>query len=124
MYHGVCFVINFYPEVYQAPIKHPQDAAYKTPSLCIYDIISSIHTYILEPQRPTVFSFQPTLTISEATSDTAGALGVVGAVEEGYVLVTDVLEPVYLALVFEQAQRDAVDWRIAPTLVEEAASTV
>jgi len=39
-------------------------------------------------------------------------------------LVSDVSEPVYLALVFEESQCDAVYWSVAPTFVEEASSAI
>jgi hypothetical protein len=48
---------------------------------------------IFEPVRSAVFSVQPCLAIGEAALDTATALWRVRAVEEGNVLVSDVLEP-------------------------------
>jgi hypothetical protein len=64
---------------------------------------SSVHANIFEPQRSTVFPVQPLLTVCEPTSNTARTLWTVRAVEEGYVLISDVSEPMYLALIFEQS---------------------
>lgn len=83
-----------------------------------------VHANILEPQRPAILTPKKTLAVSEAASHTARALRIVWTVEEGNVLVADVTEPVYLALVFEQAECDAVHRCIAPALVEEATRAV
>jgi hypothetical protein len=83
-----------------------------------------IHAHVLEPQGSAILLLQPVLAICEATCDAARALRTVRAVEEGYVLVSDVAEPVDLALVFKQAECNAMDGRITPALVEKAASAV
>jgi len=53
----------------------------------------SVHADILEPQGPAVFFVEEGLAVGEAASDATGAFGIVGAVEEGDVLVADVTEP-------------------------------
>ncbi len=52
------------------------------------------HAHVLEPVGPAVFPMEPGLAVCEAAGDAALALGRVGAVEEGDVLVADVAEPV------------------------------
>jgi hypothetical protein len=51
---------------------------------------------VLEPYRTAVFAVQPCLAIREAASNAALALGGVGAVEEGDVLISDIAEPTSL----------------------------
>ena len=84
----------------------------------------SVHTNVLEPQRPTVLPVQPLLAVGEAACGAPLALGVVGAVEKGDMLVANVAEPVDLALILKQTESDTVHRRITPALVEEASSTV
>ena len=78
------------------------------------------HANILEPQRPTVLSLQPRLPGVELPRLTSVALGRVRAVVERHVVVPDILEPMYLARILEQAQGNGMHRRIAPALVEEA----
>ena len=54
----------------------------------------STHTHILKPVGPAVLLVQPCLAVGEAAGDAALALGGVGAVEVGDVLVADIAEPI------------------------------
>lgn len=56
-------------------------------------IYISSHTDELEPIGTTIFLEEESLAVGEAARSAAGALGRVGAVEIGYVLVADVAEP-------------------------------
>jgi hypothetical protein len=51
------------------------------------------HANVLEPDRPAVVPVEPLLPVGEAARLAAAALGRVGAVEKGYVLVSNVAEP-------------------------------
>jgi hypothetical protein len=84
----------------------------------------SVHAHVLEPQWSAVLAIQKLLAICEAAGDASLAFGNVRTVEEGYVLVSDIPEPVYPAFIFEQPQRDTVDWRVAPSLVEETSCAI
>jgi hypothetical protein len=53
----------------------------------------SLHAGVLEPHVAAVLRIEPVLAVGEAAGLAAGALSVVGAVEEGDVLVADVAEP-------------------------------
>lgn len=53
----------------------------------------SAHTGIFKPVRPAVFSMKEWFAICQSASDTALALGSVGAVEERNVLITNISEP-------------------------------
>lgn len=55
--------------------------------------VPSIHADVFEPDGAAVLAVEPGLAVGEAARDAAAALGVVGAVEEGHVLVADVAEP-------------------------------
>lgn len=65
-----------------------------------------IHTNILEPQRPTVFAIQPLLAVGEAAGDAALTFGVIGAIEEGDVLVAYISEPDFVLLVVGFLQQE------------------
>lgn len=96
----------------------------------------------LEPVRPAVLLVEEGLAISKPASDAALALGRVRAVEEGDMLISNITEPVIsltfrleqkslrghlpvnAILVLEQTQSNTVNWRIAPTFVEETAGPV
>ena len=62
-----------------------------TPWHIFYALLA--HADVLEPDRPAVVAMQPGLAVRQATLDASGALGRVGAVEEGDVLVANVAEP-------------------------------
>lgn len=107
---------------------------------------------MLKVRQAAVLALEPVLAIREATCLAGFAFGVVGAVEEGDVLVANVAEPVRgmvstcttqagqgvrieweerrehvpvdLALVLEEPQRDAVHRGVTPALVEEAARAI
>ena len=49
---------------------------------------------MLEPDRTTIFALEPFRAVGEAACCAAGTFRVRGAVEEGDVLVSDILEPV------------------------------
>lgn len=100
-----------------------------------------VHADVLEPVRTAVVLVQPSLAVGESPGDAALALGRVGAVEEGNVLVPNVAEPVAgqlwslaymslrhlpvdLGLVLEETQGNAVHRSISPSLVEETSGTV
>ena len=51
------------------------------------------HADVFEPVWSTIFLVQPPFTVSEATCNAASALWRVWAVEKGYVLITNILEP-------------------------------
>lgn len=85
---------------------------------------SLVHTYVFEPQRAAVLALEEILAVGKATCNTTRAFRIVWTIEKGNVLIADVSKPVYLALVFEKAERDTVNGRIAPALVEEATSAV
>jgi hypothetical protein len=63
----------------------------------------SVHADVFEPQRSAVLAIQPLLTIGETACDASLTLRAVRAVEEGYMLVSDVSKPMDLALVFEES---------------------
>lgn len=84
----------------------------------------SVHANILKPQRAAILAIQPLLAIRKAARNATRALRAVRTIEEGYVLVSNVAEPMDLALVFEQAERNTVNRCITPALVKEATGTV
>jgi hypothetical protein len=82
------------------------------------------HANVLEPVGTTVFPVKPFLAISKATSDATPALWRVWAIEEGDMLVTDILEPMNLARILKETQSDTVDGSITPAFVEEPAGAI
>ena len=99
---------------------------------------------VLEPVGAAILLLEERLSVVKLALGAATALGGVGAIEEGNMLVADISEPVHkglanrhatsllqryyvpvdFALVLKQAQRDTMDGRIAPSFVEKAASSV
>lgn len=111
----------------------------------IYKHVRSAHADILEPIRAAVILVQPLLAIRQSTRSAARALGRVWALEEGSVLVANISEPgfdvqyawdrkkvfnkwvdspVNLLTVLEKTKCNAVDRRVSPSLVKEAAGSV
>lgn len=89
------------------------------------DVLSGLAlASILEPVGPAVFAMEECFAIGKATRHAALAFRRVGAVEEGDMLIPNVAEPVNLALVLKQTQRDTVHGSVAPAFVKEAASLV
>ena len=82
------------------------------------------HANIFEPVRATIFPVEPLFSISESSSDAPPTLRRIWAVEEGDMLVTDILEPMDLAGIFKQTQSNTVDGSITPAFVEETSSAI
>jgi hypothetical protein len=60
--------------------------------------LRSTHADMLEPDRPAVLTIQPRLSIRKPARRTATALGRIGAIEEGDMLVADITEPSHQSL--------------------------
>ena len=65
--------------------------------------LSPLITNVFEPVRPAVFLVQPRLTIGESPLHTPLALCTIRTIEERYVLVADILEPMYFAFILKQS---------------------
>lgn len=61
------------------------------------------HANIFEPIGTAIFPIQPLFAISEASSNATPALWRIRAVEEGDMLVSDILEPMDLAGIFKES---------------------
>ncbi len=86
--------------------------------------IDLVHANVLKPQWPAVLTVKKLFAIGELTCDTALAFWIIGAIEEGNVLVADVAEPVDLVLILEETKCNAMHRRVAPALVEKAAGAI
>jgi hypothetical protein len=82
------------------------------------------HTDVLEPIRTTILPVEPFLAISKAASDATSALWRVWTVEEGDMLVSDILEPMDLAGILEETQSNTVDGSITPAFIEETTGAI
>lgn len=63
-------------------------------------MLALVHADVFEPDGTAVFAVEPIRAVGKTSSYAARTFVVVGAVEEGYVLVADVAEPFHLLLAF------------------------
>ena len=77
-----------------------------------------------KPIRPAILLIQPLLPVRQPPCHTPRALRAVRAVKERDMLISDVLEPMYLTRILKQSQGDGMYRRITPALVEETSRPV
>lgn len=104
-----------------------QNLSYPDPQLFLpkyHTFITLTHAYIFEVQRPAILPLQPALARVELTRRAASALWRIRTIEEGYMVVPYIPEPVDLAAIQEETQGDCVNRCISPSFVEETTCSV